>query len=521
MRYIIFLMTCLLLLAPAGVALADSAPMQTVGPHVQPMDSTTVRLESERIDIRLREDRRDAAVSAFSGVADYRIQFHFVPTADEKMTAGFPLFVWDPKKNIYGAHLQDFRVYAGGQELATSLKGGFMDGTNVDWAIFDLTFEAGKPLDLEVTYSMEAVPYGKTWASDLWISYVLRTGAFWAGTIGHAEAHLTMDRPVRAEDIRSGEGLWRSTTPGWRLEDGALHWVWQEVEPDFDLSVVMANAFWLDSPEALGALVAKGDLDRAGCLKLVLGMMVYFEGDARAGIRMPLRGGKNTGDAAEALWPDAVPVLQGCVDQAPKDEELRTWYMRLLSVSAWHWENGVTSQVSEERFRIHLREYRAYKEALGRAPGGSTVPWLGTEITGLKLSAETQAEVAAFLVAEEMSSSFSTEKAARDWVAKAAKPLGEQATEVLLKEALARVKPAPDPGPQAPGPGATPAPPQGPGTGPGAAPAPPADPGPTPSPTPWLWIGGTALLALGAAAVLVRKRSAVPKENAPPSHGQK
>ncbi|MDF2631379.1 MAG: hypothetical protein K0R39_5210, partial [Symbiobacteriaceae bacterium] len=464
MRYFILLVTCLaLLLAPAGVAMADSAPMQTVGPHVQPMDSTTVRLESERIDIHLREDREEPTQFSYSGVADYRIQFHFVPSADERMTAGFPLFVYDPEARIYGAHLENFKVLVGGQEIATRMQGGFMNGTNVDWALFDLTFQAGKPLELEVSYSLEAIPYGKTQAADLWIAYVLRTGAFWAGTIGHAEAHLTMDRPIRAEDVRSGEGFWRSTTPGWRLEGGALHWTWKDVEPDFDLSAVLANSYWIDSPAALAELAAAGAPDRNGCLKLMHGMAVLFEGDGRGGYWTPVRGGKLSGLAGGELWPDVAPVLQGCLARAPKDEELRDRYLRLLSSASWHWQDGKISLVSEERFRLLMREYRAFREAGGREAGVLLVtPWLQGEVEPVTFSAETQAEVVAYLLKEEIYSSYATEQAARDWTATVAKPLGPQAAEALLKEALARVKQAP----------AAPAP--APAQDPGRAPAAPA-----------------------------------------------
>jgi len=112
----------LLLLALAPHALGDSAPMATVGPGVEPMESTTVRLAEERIEIHLSRQQSDPAWFFWDAVGEFRIWFRFEPEADEEMTVGFPLFVIDPEQSIYGARIEDLRVEVDGREVPVEIR---------------------------------------------------------------------------------------------------------------------------------------------------------------------------------------------------------------------------------------------------------------------------------------------------------------------------------------------------------------------------------------------------------------
>jgi hypothetical protein len=433
----------------------------------------------------------------WEGKADFHVWFHFVPTADEKITAGFPLFVIDREKNIHGAPVQDFKVLAGGRELTTETRFATYGGMETRWATFPLEFRKGTPLDLEVAYSLPVHPYGKTVNSDLWIAYVLRTGAYWAGTIGKAEATLTMDRPIRPEDLRT-DGV-RGTTPGWELRDGALHWEWQEIEPDFDLSVQIANVYWLDTPQEIRALLDGGLSDRDALLRVLQGTRALFEGDARSGYWMQVRG-ESSEKAGERLLPEVLALLRDHIGKNPQDWEVRQQYLRLLFASAWHLTWDGWSLYNEERFRDWLAEARRYRKDGGPdAPGDSYLPWTGTP-GNVQLSEATQREVAAFLL-DLMPASFSSEAAARQWVASRSGPaLAAEQTQPLVEEALRRVPP-PAPLTEAPQPQPSPAPAtEAPQPQPSLAPL--LEPAAQPEPQPPKGIPGWGMLLTGGLAIL-------------------
>ncbi|MGE5676283.1 MAG: hypothetical protein ACM3XM_20770, partial [Mycobacterium leprae] len=461
-----------LLLTISSPVLADSAPMLAVGPNLQPMESTTVRLESERIDIRLHADERTPLILS-DAAADYRIQFHFVPTADESLTLGFPLFVIDQANRIDGAHIQDFRVQTGGNELPTETKTALYQGINTEWATFPVSFQSGKPLDLEITYRMPVAPAGKFWDADLWLGYVIRTGAYWAGTIGKAEANLTVDRPLRPEDIRTtGRPGAPGTTPGWVLQNGGLHWEWQEVEPDFDLSVQVANIYWLDMPTEIRKLLGQAYPDRDTLLRAYAGIEPLIRGNERADSWPPVREGSSK-QVGLLLLKDAVARTAEYIDRYPADWEIRRQYLYLVG-RAW------SVQWDENLFNTWLTASLRYRTDGGPASNTSpeSVPAAMLQQQKVRLTDASQANAAAFLTAV-MPPRFMNEAAARKWVedntGTGPEPiLAARYTQPLMTEALKRVvaytPPAPDPAgsaPAAPQPAAEPTP-----AAPASAPAP-------------------------------------------------
>ncbi|HWI65908.1 MAG TPA: hypothetical protein VNT75_29110 [Symbiobacteriaceae bacterium] len=499
MRKLFALLMLLLVMGTAALARADSAPMSTVGPHVQPMESTTVRLESERIDIHVR--RMPQTIPFYYpvyGLADYRILFHFVPTADETMTLGFPLFIIDEEKMVYGARLENFKVTHGGREIATETQTGKYAGEHTEWAIFPVTFRKGEPLDLVITYSLPAYPRGKSYTAELWIAYVLRTGALWAGTIEKAEAHLTMERPIRPGDVRSAVDGGLGTTPGWKLENGALHWEWRDVEPDFDLSLRVANTFWLDLPDQIQAWVAKGTPDREQLREIMSATICLLEGNPRSGQWEPVRAGLS-GEAAERFLPDVMRLVTDHIRKNPQDWTIRELYLRLLYGATWRLTDQGLILQNEARFRTHMAEYRLLRKDGGTYHPVSIFPWAGEYggVPGVQLSDAAQAEVAAFLLEDEMPPAFPHAEGARAWVARAAGPaLSPGRVEALTSAALKRVAP------QEPAPAAVPitAP------EPVAEPVAPAASAPPPAPErsfPWAPVAGGLALALGGVSFLI------------------
>jgi hypothetical protein len=503
-RLALLLTSCLILVASVRPALGDSAPMATIGPHLQPLASTTVRMEQERVEIHLRRDLARPTDFGWSAVAEYRIWFRFVPSADEEMTVGFPLFVIDQESRLDGAPVREMKVEVDGQEVATQRRqaayGKDTYGSESDWAIFPVTFRRGQPLEMVVTYAMPVSPFGKTWASDFWVAYVLRTGVFWAGSIGRAEVVLTMDKPIREEDIRIGDQR-RATTPGWTLADGGLRWIWEDVEPDFDLSLVMANAYWLDTAQDIQALLEKGVSDRDTLLRVLGGTLGLFVGDGRSGMWMKVRGDVSSEKAGEVVLPGVLLLAEAHVAAHPADWEVREQYLWLLRESAVHQSAEAPILLSEDRLARFLREMNRYTADGGPASYlSNSRPWLLPALRAHSWTGDTQAAIAAVLT-DEMYYSFSTEAQARDWVAENAGQalLGAHA-DALLAEALRRVKPPEPPAPAAAAPVTPPAQAEEP------APSEPRSGLP-----PWsIWSGGLlVLLVAGALAYRKRRRTSI------------
>ena len=385
-----------LLLTPlAATCLGDSAPVAAIGTAAQPLDSTTVRLAEERIEIHVSRKEDTGIGISRSGRGEYQIWFRFEPEADEQMLVGFPLWFYDPGGQVHGARLEDLRVEIDGREVDVHYRPSAYEepdreGGPRNWAVFPVTFRAGQPLEMVVWYTIGVYPYGgdRSGSDPLWISYVLRTGAHWAGAIGRAEAVLTMDRPIRPEDIRVEEHRGITTTPGWNLEDGVLRWVWEDVEPDFDLHVVLENVYWLDAAREIEALLEAADGDREMITEAWWKTLdlVYSGGP-------PLRGGIEPADAAADLMPALLGAGTSLLQDRPGD----------VFVSGWR-------------------------------------PWLLPGLAGRAWSGEAQEAIASFLAAA-MPASFGSEAEAREWVAaNAADALTAGQVDALLGQALGRVR---------------------------------------------------------------------------------
>lgn len=503
------LIALLLLLTFAFTCLGNSAPAAPVGPHVQPLDSTTVRLAEERIAIHLSRDTRWDPYFSRNAVADFRIWFRFEPQADEQMTVGFPLFVYDHEERIWGGRIENLRVEVDGREVAVAIhepdRKLDSEADPASWALFPVTFHAGQPLEMVVSYTMAVPPYGKSYGAPFWVAYVLRTGAYWAGTIGRTEAVLTADRPIRAEDIWVEENPFRTTTPGWVLEGGALRWVWEEFEPDFDLHVVMENPYYRDLAREIQAAMDAGVAHGEELVALLVATRGLIE-SGNMGMAAPLRDGEMPGEAAERLAPAVLAAAEAYLAVHPEDEEVRIQHLLLLRETAvplrWEEADWVWHVRDEEQFAQFLRQVVAHG-MIDAVCVRDWRPWLEEELAGYVWSPGMQDAIAAFLEAV-MPQRFDSAHTARAWVeANAGEALARGQVDRLLVEAERRVsspgsgqqqRPEPDPAAGAAAAAAG-------SSGPGSAAA-----GRTARSMAALWLAGASVLLLTLGTVTSRRR---------------
>ncbi len=413
-RMAAWLLGLLVWLVPSA-ALADAAPVLAVGPGLQPVATTKVRLESERIELSIsHRDYWD-----LSGAV--RVQFHFMPTADETLEVGFPL--WAGRQiDMNMGRLDEFAVMRNGTALPYEERQVTFEGKAAPWAMWKLHFQKDVPLDLEVTYRWSHLSLaGKRANAPIYLAYVLKTGAFWAGTIGRAEAVLTMDRPIRAEDVLAAPA-------GWALKDGVVRWEWRDLEPDFDMELQVANAYWLDLPEEVNLLLSKPSLERNELLRLAELMMALYRGAGRDETWAPVRGGRLSGQVAMELQPKVVERFHQALQANPRDGELRERLLAMLLRSTFTYDD----QLQGRWVFTGLDSLRAYLEERGVLTGdaGLLQRW----------AAETTQPM--------LPSQFESEAAARQWAEApfARLPSGGLAEELraaVLRSALDRVRPAP------------------------------------------------------------------------------
>lgn len=154
-----------------------------------------------------------------------------------------------------------------------------MGGSTDALAVYDLSFTKGKPLDLEVRYRLEFYPGGKGVGGPVVLNYILKTGRYWAGTIGLTKALVALDRPLRTEDVEQ-----YGTLPGWTLKEGALYWQWQQFEPDFDIRVMIKNRYDLDLPQSLSQVMVGQTLSRERLIQVAQTLRTLYCGDCRIGV---------------------------------------------------------------------------------------------------------------------------------------------------------------------------------------------------------------------------------------------
>ncbi len=178
--------------AQVRVASANDASFRGSGADLVPLEQSEVRMESE--DIVLESRARKWHVSA-------SYVFENQGASEVKLQVGFPEY----------RCAEDQEDDCGGpfEGLVTKVNGAVVPqrtgkvGKKHDWArrlsvvwLFDVTFASGAKTRIEHTYALES---GSDIGGNSSTSYVTRTGAKWAGTIGRAT--FTLKLPLAAHSI--------------------------------------------------------------------------------------------------------------------------------------------------------------------------------------------------------------------------------------------------------------------------------------------------------------------------------
>jgi hypothetical protein len=181
-----------LLILSAAPARADNAPLQPTTAGLAPgMPGTTVRMAAEKVDVTVTE--RDGAVHTL--VKASFDMFNRGPTVS--LTTGFPRYSasymvpggfagFDPTQ------FADFRAASGSTAFQPTIQTVKPTPATdqlaaADWYVWQMDYPGNQTTTVQVSYDQTLSPQANGFT---YVSYILRTGALWDGTIG--EATVTM-----------------------------------------------------------------------------------------------------------------------------------------------------------------------------------------------------------------------------------------------------------------------------------------------------------------------------------------
>jgi hypothetical protein len=233
---------------------ADNAPMWESPVGLTPgLPDTQVRMAAENVDIQIVE-RGSAAVAVVSASFDMDN-----PGPDASMLVGFPgvvesIIVGTPALKDTGyspvtfGDISNFRAWTDTVEYATTVEEvntvGAWSGTK--WYVWSMTYPSGARTRVNVAY--EQTLGDQAYARFVQPTYVLRTGALWAGTIGDATVTLTA---VNGGGLVGADGATSAT-------DTQIVWHFSDFEPTADVGTAYVFADRWSALRAAETAIAGG-----------------------------------------------------------------------------------------------------------------------------------------------------------------------------------------------------------------------------------------------------------------------
>jgi hypothetical protein len=228
------LFACTLLVALAGLlgvpaATADNAPMWESSVGLTPGAATTIRMQSEDVSLQIVE-RGSAAVAVVDATFDMNN-----PGPMTRLLIGFPNFVYGalPSTDAFSpvfftpANLTNFRAWTDSANYSPAIRQvavGQFGGS--DWFVWSMPYPPKQLTHVHVAYEQKLNEQldSPFYRPIVHATYVLRTGALWADTIGKATVTFT------APDGGGFVGAEKTA----EASDSKLVWQFSDFKPTFD-----------------------------------------------------------------------------------------------------------------------------------------------------------------------------------------------------------------------------------------------------------------------------------------------
>ncbi len=336
--------------ASADVAPPIQPPITNLEPGTQ---ATNVRMLAETVLIEVQPDSQKDSLGMARITANFTMRN--LGTTTETMAARFPISA----SNGWGEYPEISNLSINVNSKQTQyLRVNYPDirwqETDVPWAEFNVTFPAGKDVNIEVSYTLKGSGYPPFTA----FYYILETGAGWFGTIGSADVILRLPYPANTQNIIVDEQIgWSDTTMGGVFSGNELRWHYDDFEPGPD-GPVQNMEFSIVTPAAWQAVldgqnyVNQHPSDGEAWGKLAMATKrVFFLGR-----------GYRTDSGGEELFARSMEAYEKCLAIKPQDAQWHAGFADLLSERAYwdSWSMGVTQNA--------MRAIQEINTALNLAP---------------------------------------------------------------------------------------------------------------------------------------------------------
>lgn len=217
----------LLMFGVVTPALADDGNLGDIGGTLQPIESTTIRMESETVQ-----------AVVYGSFAEYRCDFRFVNSGPARTVEfGFPFELPSNSAMKYWSPPAAFRAWRNGVPLQVTPRNGMDHGNGTLYYTHTASLDHGATM-ISVDYL--AIPSTAEGGGEF--NYVLHSGAAWAGTIGKVVMRYSISSEFSASNI---DGAFRDqlesdgtptvddkvATSYTRPAPSIFQWVFTNIEP--------------------------------------------------------------------------------------------------------------------------------------------------------------------------------------------------------------------------------------------------------------------------------------------------
>jgi hypothetical protein len=333
MRRILLLGLVVCLFAfPSNVKADIAPPEQPPGSNPLPgFEPTQVRMVSETVTIEIVASAPKGSLGQAKVTASFTMKN--LGSIDESMPVRFPLGVADERSGK--ARITDLTVKIDGVYVSLNEVTGtdpYYDFGSVPWVEFNAVFPAGRDVNIQVKYTLEA---GGESPFTLF-SYVFSTGAGWNGTIGSATLFMRFPYEVNEMNVLpSYLADEPNLVSAHKISATELKWTWMDFEPErgdnFKISIV-SPPLWQQLLD-LDTQVKKTSWDGEAWGRLGKMYKTFAFSSRRRGFRF----GNYTDDpGAQQLFHLSVAAYEKAVKLKALDAQWHAGFADLLIYYAYH-----------------------------------------------------------------------------------------------------------------------------------------------------------------------------------------
>lgn len=268
--HIVGFVTLSFILLSNQIIIADLMPSRGIGKTIRPRSDSSVRMVSEQVDITI--DNNVAYVLCW-----FELKNEGPP---DTLEVGFPRG-WGEKE------LYDFQVWSPSELSFTvtekKLDSAYKDDSGMEipfWTTFTVPFEkTGQSIRIYISYNSILLRKDMTF-SDILFRYILKTGAYWKGTIGEAKITVTL-RNTNFDQIT------KISPKGFVKNINVMTWHFTDFEPIDDIELHIMQDVVYDRLNMSKMLLKENPDDAHG--HYLLGTVYYGQSSSGARCQESLR----------------------------------------------------------------------------------------------------------------------------------------------------------------------------------------------------------------------------------------